>query len=45
MYIFWGRVEAETKAKQGPTPKLYITILLTRDILLWGEPDTTNAGN
>ena len=27
--LFWGRAEAETKAKRGPTPKLYITLLLT----------------
>jgi hypothetical protein len=25
MYIFWWRTEAETKARRGPSPKLYIT--------------------
>ena len=28
IYYFGARAEAETKAKRGPTPKLYITILL-----------------
>ncbi len=28
IYYFGARAEAETKAKRGPTPKLYITLLL-----------------
>ena len=30
--LFWGRAEAETKANRGPTPKLYITLLLTGSV-------------
>ena len=33
MYIFWWRAEAETKARRGPPPKLYIYLLLSPSVL------------
>ena len=33
MYLFWWKTEVETKARRGPSPKLYITILLIKRLV------------